>query len=182
MSNEPNDAESVDRRAAPAGDTQLARWLRAAQTFHGVDPGDIPDLHAHTRPDERIFLCVQGVSLFELRAGFTQSRDVQTPAPIDKGELLITSTRALFTGTRQIRQWVWSELVGIEHADNSPSTAITVAGRQRVFGLVYDDPNRLEIRFNIELAIAGVQGTRGAFIERLAEAVEATRPRAVATT
>ena len=110
----------------------LTRYLDDAQTFKGVEAADVPDMHVQTAADERIYLCVQGAMLIEPAAEPAQPSSAHSPRTIDQGEFVVTSTRAVFTGTKQVRQWLWSHLDGIEHADaargrSSPSPT----GRRR---------------------------------------------------
>ena len=95
-----------------------------------------------------------------------------TPRPIDHGELVITNTRALFTGTKQIRQWGWAQLVDIEHADNGSWTSIFVSDRSRAFGVLYDEGAQNEIRFNVGSRVAVAQGKRDELIHVLTEQLQ----------
>ena len=126
-------------------------------------------MHSRIRADERVFLCVQGASLI------APPGDAGTPLPrtIDQGELVVTTARAVFTGTKQIRQWSWTQLVDIDHADRGPWTSIRVSDRVRTFGVLYDTDHQDEIRFNIELAVAVAQGKRDALIHLLSDELRA---------
>jgi len=158
-----------DRRpATDARYERLSRYLHDAQTFDGVDPAGVRGMHSRVRDDERVFLCVQGASLIT-----APPPSAPTPRPIDHGELVITNPRALFTGTKQIRQWGWAQLVDIEHADNGSWTSIFVSDRSRAFGVLYDKGAQDEIRFNIELAVAVAQGKRDELIHVLTDQLRA---------
>jgi hypothetical protein len=161
---------SERRPATDARYERLSRFLHDALTFNGVEPAGVRGMHGRVRDDERVFLCVQGASLIT-----PPPASAPTPRPIDHGELVITSSRALFTGTKQIRQWGWAQLVDIEHADNSPWTTIRVSDRQRTFGVLYDKNNQDEIRFNIELAVAIAQGKRDALVDVLTDQLRVTQ-------
>ncbi|MGO9875356.1 MAG: hypothetical protein ACLPVY_16325 [Acidimicrobiia bacterium] len=171
MFNRRNERKPAAARAAGARYERLHRFLQDAQTFDGVDAADVPGMHSRIRDDERVFLCVQGASLIAPPT----NADAQTPRPIDQGELVVTTARAVFTGTKQIRQWSWSQLVDIEHADRGPWTSIRVSDRPRTFGVLYDKDHQDEIRFNIELAVAIVQGKRNALIDLLSDELRATQ-------
>ena len=159
-------ARVPDRRNA-----QLRRFLEDAQNFGGVDEADVPDMRLHTTSGERVYLCAHGVLLFESEAEAAPGE----PAPIDLGELAVTTTRAVFTGTKQIRQWAWPDLVRLEHAKLGPWTSISVSSRTRQFGVLYDDDHRDEIRFSIDLAIATAHGTREALIQRISAELSGTK-------
>jgi hypothetical protein len=94
--------------------------------------------------------------------------------PIDRGELAVTSTRAVFTGSKQIRQWAWPHIIGITHAPKGAWTVLDVSSRRRQFGVLYDDENRDQIRFSIDLAAAGARGGRDDLIRRLSDEIANT--------
>ena len=172
-------ADSV--RAAEARTRQLEAFLDDARTFTGVSATTVPDLRLRANADERVYLCIRGVYLFETLLDLTEPDGVRqhgAPTPVDLGELAVTDRRAGFTGAKQIRQWSWSSLIGITHAANGPWTTIDVSSRRRQFGLLYDNENREQIRFSIDLAVATARGTRDEVIDRiageLAHAVSAT--------
>jgi hypothetical protein len=163
-----------NERRTPAAGTRyerLHRFLEDAQTFDGVDPADVSGMHSRIRAEERVFLCVQGATLI------TPPDDIraQGPRPIDQGEFVVTTVRAVFTGTKQIRQWSWAQLVDIEHSNRGAWTSIQVSDRPRTFGVLYDKDHQDEIRFNIELAVAIAQGKRTALVHLLADELRATQ-------
>jgi hypothetical protein len=162
-----------NERKTPAAGTRyerLHRFLEDAQTFDGVDPADVSGMHSRIRADERVFLCVQGATLIAPHDTATQG-----PRPIDQGEFVVTTARAVFTGTKQIRQWSWAQLVDIEHSDRGAWTSIQVSDRPRTFGVLYDKDHQDEIRFNIELAVAIAQGKRTALVRLLSDELRATQ-------
>jgi hypothetical protein len=145
-------------RSTAARADQLQQLLADAQSFGGVAAVDVPDMRLRTTADERVFLCIHGASLIE------PSED---PDPIDRGEFVVTTVRAVFTGTKQVRQWAWSALDAVEHSEHDPSTTITVSNRRRTFGVLYDDEHRAEIRFSIDLGVAAAKGTRDELVGRI---------------
>ena len=149
-----------------ARDEQLQRFLDDAETFYGLDSGSVPGLRIHVIGEERIFLCVLRASLIEMQTSVAELRD---PVPVDEGQFVVTTTRAIFMGARQVRRWGWDQLASVEHADAGPWTSIGVSNRQREFGVRYDDAHRDEIRFSIDLAIANAHGTRPDLVRQLAE-------------
>ena len=174
MSRRKDRAASAAARVAAVRRATLRRFLEDAQTFRGVEPAAVTGLHLQTTADERVYLCVQGATLIEPPE---DSGPVgMAPRAIDQGEFVVTSTRAAFTGTKQVRQWAWSQLAGIEHATSGPWTSIEVANRRRSFGVRYDKEHQDEIRFSIELAVATAQGTREHLIHALLDELSASRP------
>ena len=152
----------------------LSGFLDDAQTFKGLDPADVPDAHLQPTAGERIYLCVQGATLIEPRNPDATRPDLP-PRTIDQGELVVTNMRAVFTGTKQVRQWLWSQLGAIEHAENGPWTSITVTNRNRAFGIRYNKEHQDEIRFIIELAVATAQGTRDFLVHTLKDELNVAR-------
>jgi hypothetical protein len=153
----------------------LSRFLEDAQTFRGLDAVDVPGMHVQTTAGERVYLCVQGAMLTEPRGEPAQESRESPPRTIDQGEFVVTSTRAVFTGTKQVRQWLWSQLVSIEHSEAGPWTSIAVTNRSKVFGIRYNKEHQDEIRFIIELAVATAQGTRDFLIHTLKDELSAAR-------
>jgi hypothetical protein len=155
---------------AAVRDEQLQRFVDEAETFRGYDPGEVPGMRVHTSSGEGIYLCIHGAFLIEQRT-LGEAR----PAPIDQGEFVVTTTRAVFMGARQVRQWPWSRLIRIEHGGAPPWSSIVVSNRKRTFGVLYDNEHRDEIRFSIDLAAATAQGTRDELIRRLTNELTAAR-------
>ncbi len=159
----------------------LSRFLDDAQTFKGVEPADVPDMHLQTTAGERVYICVQGAMLIEPRGESGQGSGDYPPRNIDQGELVVTSARAVFTGTKQVRQWLWSQLGSIEHSETGPWTSITVTNRHKAFGVRYNKEHQDEIRFSIELAVATAQGTRDFLIHTLKDELNSTRTQLLAS-
>jgi len=159
----------------------LSGFLEDAQTFKGLEPDDLPDMHVQTTTGERVYLCVQGAMLIEPRSEPGQPSGELLPRTIDQGELVVTSTRAVFTGTKQVRQWLWSQLGSIEHADAGPWTSIAVTNRNKTFGIRYTKEHQDEIRFIIELAVATAQGTRDFLIHTLKDQISVARTQLLAS-
>jgi hypothetical protein len=150
-------------------DRRLQRFIEDAWNFKGVDAADAPEMRLRTMPDERVFLCAHGAHLIELVEGAREAPS------LDRGEFTVTTTRAVFRGSRQVRQWHWSKLGAIEHASLGPWTAIRVVNRRRVFGVLYDERHLDEFRFGIDLAVANAQHARYALIGRLTQEQDAIR-------
>jgi hypothetical protein len=192
-------AQSADAHVA-----QLQAFLEEARTFDGAPASDIPDMHVQLRAGESAFMCVQGAFLIEprraagqwqgrsqgvsvhipgtrsmrYRVGATRGQYVQgaeRPTPIDQGEFTITNKRAIFVGPTQTREWLWSKLVGIEHASESPWTSISVSNRQKTSGVLYDLDHEDQIRFRIDLAVAVASGTREDLVQEIVAEVAAAQ-------
>jgi hypothetical protein len=162
-------------RAAEVRYRQLQAFLDDARTFEGVAAADVPGLRLRANEGERVYLCIRGVLLFETPLDLTEpegARLSRAPDPVDRGELALTGTRAVFTGAKQIRQWAWANIIGITHSDRGPWTALDVSSRRRQFGLLYDNGNREQIRFSIDLASATALASRDQLIARLSEEIE----------
>jgi hypothetical protein len=166
---------------------ELARTrLDAVQSFNGLTGADIPDdvtivLHA----SESLYCFVTGAVLVEpkkgpgewkghnqgvsipvpgtrmrYRVGQTKGHFQQgeeTPTPIDEGTFAITSTRAVFAGQKQSREWAWSKLLSVTHYEPG-WTAMAVSNRQKISGVGVDAANVEAMRFMIELAVARSNG------------------------
>jgi hypothetical protein len=105
---------------------------------------------------------VPGTRSMRYRVGATRGTYVQgdeTPTPIDNGQFVITTTRTVFVGPKQTREWAWAKLVGIEHHVDPPWTSIAVENRQKVSGILYDASHERYVQFCFDLASAIGLGT-----------------------
>ena len=157
-------------RATEARYRRLQAFLQDARTFHGVEAETVPGLRMRAGADELVYLCIRGIYLFETQLDLTEPEGVRqrrAPTPVDQGELAVTDRRAVFTGVKQIRQWSWPSSIGISHAERGPWTTIDVSNRRRQFGVLYDDENREQIRFSIDLAVANATGARDELVRHI---------------
>ena len=79
---------SASDRAAAARLAQLQAFLDDARSFAGVEPETLPGLRVRANEDERIFLCIRGVFLFETNLDLTEPEGVRqprAPTPISSG-------------------------------------------------------------------------------------------------
>jgi hypothetical protein len=121
---------------------------------------------------------VPGLSRVRYRIGATHGTYVQgdeRPTPIDTGAFTITTTRAVFMGMKQTREWAWSKLLGISHAADSPWTAIAVSNRQKTSGVLYGSEHEDLVRFNIDLAVAIATGARATLVGELTDELAEAR-------
>ena len=180
--------ELAARRDEIVRELDFARQrLETARTFSGVTGRDVPDEVGITlKKGERVFCVVtetvlveprkgpgswkgrsQGVSMpipgTSLRYRIGASRGEfqageEKPAPIDEGTFVVTSQRAVFSGQKYSREWVWSKLLGVTHYDPG-WTALAVSNRQKVSGIAVDSANRDAVDFWLDLAVAHANDT-----------------------
>ncbi|MBU3702344.1 MAG: hypothetical protein FGM58_09905 [Acidimicrobiia bacterium] len=180
--------ELVARRDEIVRELDFARQrLETARTFSGVTGRDVPDEVGITlKKGERVFCVVtdtvlveprkgpgswkgrsQGVSMpipgTSLRYRIGASRGEfqageEKPAPIDEGTFVVTSQRAVFTGQKYSREWVWSKLLGVTHYDPG-WTALAVSNRQKESGIAVDSAKRDAVDFWLDLAVAHANDT-----------------------
>lgn len=180
--------EAASRREAIESELSFARQrLDAVLEFTGVTGSDVPDqVDIVLKKGEAVFCVVTDAVLIEPRKGpgqwkgFNQGVSVpipgtrlryrvgaskgsfqageDTPTPIDTGTFVATTTRGVFTGTKQSREWMWSKLLGVTHHEEG-WTAMAVSNRQKVSGIGVDSPNRDSLEFWIDLAVARATGT-----------------------
>jgi len=116
------------------------------------------------------------------RIGATKGTFVQGEeklTPIDSGNLVVTTQRAVFLGGMQTREWAWSKLLSIDHGASPTVTLIHVSNRQKASGILAGDDVAAEVGFRLELGAALFNGTEAELAARLghelAEA-DAARP------
>ena len=175
--------EQAAQRATIESELHLAQQrLDAAMGFDGVTGADVPDtVGIILKKNESVLCVVTGAVLIEPRKGPGQwkgrSQGVsvpipgtrlryrvgaskgtfqageESPTPIDTGTFVVTTTRGVFTGQKQSREWVWSKLLGATHYDPG-WTALAVANRQKISGVGVDSTYREVLDFWIDLAVA----------------------------
>jgi len=160
--------------------------LEAVKEFHGATGAEIPsEVNIVLKSRESVYLFVSDAVLIETRKGagkwngrsqgvsmpipgtklryrvgaskgsFEQGEE--KPTPIDTGTFVVTSTRAVFTGQKQSREWEFTKLLSIAHYDPG-WTAIAVSNRQKISGVGVDSANRELFEFWIDLAVARASG------------------------
>ena len=92
---------------------------------------------------------------------------VEHPAVVDVGTFTLTSNRAVFTGSKQTREWAWPKLISVTHASDANWTMLSVSNRQKVSGIGYDDAHADLCRFWIDFAVARATGSLPQLIESL---------------
>lgn len=178
----------AQRRGAIEDELAFAQQrLDAVRGFAGVTGSDVPDEAGLVlKRGEAVFCVVTDAVLIEPRKGPGQWKGrnqgvsmpipgtrlryrvgaskgsfqagEETPTPIDTGTFVVTTTRGVFTGTKQSREWVWSKLLSVAHHDPG-WTAMAVSNREKVSGIGIDADHRESLDFWIDLAVARATGT-----------------------
>src|SRR5437764_854201 len=175
-------------------DAHLRAFLGLAQTFHGQSAADNPNLVLVLRRNERAFFTLNGAGLLEPRRGqgqwmggysgfsFRIAKGVryhiggtrghyepgaEQPTAIDTGTATITDQRVVFQGAKQTREWAFTKLLGYQHFDSPPWTAIQVSNRQKTSAVLCDPATAGNFQFRLALALAHYQGEVPAFVTQL---------------
>jgi hypothetical protein len=103
----------------------------------------------------------------------------EQPTVIDTGTATITDQRVVFQGAKQTREWAFTKLLGYQHFDAPPWTAIQVSNRQKTSGVLCDGDTAENFQFRLALALAHYRGEGPTFVGQLEGQVrdhEASRP------
>lgn len=73
---------------------------------------------------------------------------------VDEGTIVLTNQRVVFQGMSKTREWAFSKLIGMDHADGQGMTIIHVSNRQKASGIFYGDESMDDFRFRFDLAWA----------------------------
>lgn len=202
-------AELAANRGAIVDELSFAQQrLEAVRSFMGATGADVPDAVGLVLKSGESVYCVvtdavlieprkgpgewkgrsQGISMpipgtrLRYRVGGTKGTFIageETPTPIDTGTFVATSTRGVFTGTKQSREWQWSKLLSVDHYEPG-WMAMAVSNRQKISGIGVDSANRESFEFLLDLAIARATGSTDALeadciddIDQLTEALAA---------
>jgi hypothetical protein len=183
---------------------QVAHLKQLAELAHGWSGDPVPlDVGIVAKRGERSYLVLANASLIEpqrlpghwtgatqgvsfhiargvsYRVGGTRGHYEQgdeEPTAIDQGTVLISDQRVVFAGTKASREWLYAKVIGFHHDDHLPWTAIAVSNRQKVSGFRYPKDQATDVRFRLELALAGFSGTS----EQFAASIDAQVTEAVA--
>ncbi len=184
---------------------QLADWLSIARHYTGVTAADGQPLPIVLKASERMLATFSGGALLEPRRGpghwdgrsqgvsvhvpgtrsmryrvgashGTFVQGVERPTAIDTGTFTLTTTRAVFAGTKQTREWAWTKLISVTHAADAPWTMLAVSNRQKVSGIAYDAAHADLCRFWIDLAVSRATGTADQLIATLQAELAALSP------
>jgi hypothetical protein len=179
-------------------DAHLRSLLQVAQTFTGQTAAENPNLPLVLKRNERAFFTLNGAGLVESRRGpghyvggysgfsFRVAKGVryhvggtrghyeagaEQPTVIDTGTATITDQRVVFQGAKQTREWAFTKLLGYQHFDVPPWTAIQVSNRQKTSGILYDNATAENFQFRLALALAHSRGDVPAFVAGLEDQV-----------
>jgi len=113
---------------------------------------------------------VPGTKSMRYRVGQTHGTFVtgeEKPTVIDSGSVTVTTTRAVFVGSTQTREWAWAKLVAIQ--DDDPSwIGIAVSNRQKVSGVtVPSAEQRLPLQLALDVAVALTNDTATDYVTDL---------------
>jgi hypothetical protein len=162
-------------------DAHLQAFLQGATNFKGQTSAENPNLALMLKRNERAFWTLRGAGLVEPRRGpghwqggysgfsFRVAKGVryhvggtrghyeqgqEAPTVIDTGTATITDQRVVFQGAKQSREWAFSKLLGYQHFDSPPWTAIQVSNRQKTSGIMCDAATAGDFQFRLALALA----------------------------
>ena len=188
---------------APIHESLLARLHHRVERHHAQAEAPIPVVLKH---DEHLFYVLEGAQLIEPKrppghwvggySGFSfriakgvryhvggtrghYQQGEERPAPIDMGTVTITDKRVVFQGTRQVREWAFSRLIGYQNDPKIPMTNLEVSNRQKVSGFLYDHEHAESVHFRLALAVAHHTGSVDdlvASLERELAEHEAAKP------
>jgi hypothetical protein len=166
-------------------DANLRALLQVAHAFNGQSSSDNPNLPLVLRRNERAFFTLSGAGLVESRRGaghyvggysgfsFRIAKGVryhvgatrghyeagaEQPTVIDTGTATVTDQRVVFQGAKQTREWAFAKLLGYQHFDAPPWTAIQVSNRQKTSGVLCDAATAGNFQFRLALALAHFRG------------------------
>ena len=183
----------------------MAEFLAIARDFDGVTAADGPPIPIILKAGERMLASVSGATLIEPRKGpghwegrshgvsvhvpgtrsmryrlgashGTFVQGVEHPAVVDVGTFTLTTARAVFTGSKQTREWAWSKLISVTHAADADWTMLAVSNRQKVSGIGYDAAHAERCRFWIDFAVARATGSLPQLVESLERELAALAP------
>ncbi|MEX0984925.1 MAG: hypothetical protein WD096_07720 [Actinomycetota bacterium] len=98
---------------------------------------------------------------------------------VDNGTAVVTNQRVVFQGMGKTREWLFTKLIGIDHASEGGSSIIHVSNRQNASGLAYGEAVANEVRFRLDVALALFSSDLDDLIAELKSdvaAIEAERP------
>jgi hypothetical protein len=160
----------------------LARGEQVVGTAQGVGLVEPRRQPGHYQGSSRgVSVRVPGTRSMRYRVGANRGTFVPgpaTPTRIDVGSFTVTSTRAVFVGDQQTREWSWAKLLGVTHHDRPPWTAIAVSNREKVSGVLYDAVHARTLAFWIDLAVARAHGTQAELAARVRGELDSARARA----
>jgi len=187
-------------------DAHLQSILEVAQNFNGQSADDNAQLTLVLKRSEHAFFTLAGAGLVEPRRGpghwvggysgfsFRVAKGVlyhiggtrgthvqgqEAPVVIDTGTATITDQRVVFQGVKQTREWSFVKLLGSQHFDSPPWTAIQVSNRQKTSGILCDAATAENFQFRLTLALAHYNETTPHLVAQLQSQLQqhqATKP------
>lgn len=111
------------------------------------------------------------------RVGSTRGRYVPGPevqTPVDRGTVVVTTRRIVFTGGLKTREWAFDKLIGVDTSSNDREAMLHVSNRQTVSGVSLGKAGP-DFQTYLALGVAISQSSAAAVAEERAEAAEAHR-------
>jgi len=149
----------------------LKRGERAIYSLDGVGLVESRKGPGHWQGrSQGVSVHVPGTKSMRYRVGQTHGTFVagdEKPTVIDSGSVTVTTTRAVFVGSKQTREWTWAKLIAIQ--DDDPSwIGIAVSNRQKVSGVtVPTAESRLPLQLALDLAVALTNDTAAEYVADL---------------
>jgi hypothetical protein len=180
-------------------EAHLEALLKLAQTFSGQTNAENPRLVLVLKRNEHAFWTLTGAGLVESRRGaghyqggysgfsFRVAKGVryhvggtrghyvqgqEAPTVIDTGTATVTDQRVVFQGAKQSREWAFPKLLGYQHFDSPPWTAIQVSNRQKTSGVLCDTASAGDFQFRLALALAHYNGQVPGFVAQVEQQVK----------
>jgi hypothetical protein len=103
----------------------------------------------------------KGISLRQSRARGKAIQGDEEATVIDEGQFVVTDQRGFFAGTKQTREFKWSNLVAIKEGQIGRNAVLylPVSNREKVSGIAGDAPSLIQIQRRIEFGVAVEVGT-----------------------
>jgi len=184
---------------------ELARFLEIARDYDGLTAADGQVIPIILKTGERMLATISGATLVEPRRGpghwdgrsqgvsvhvpgtrsmryrigashGTFVQGVEKPTGIDTGTFTLTTTRAVFAGSQQTREWAWAKLISVSHASDANWTMLSVSNRQKTSGIAYDATHATSCRFWIDYAVARATGSLDQLVATLEGELTAMAP------
>lgn len=195
-----HDGPTLEEQAA-----EVAKFLAIARDYAGVTAADGHPLPIILKGSERMLATMSGATLVEPRKGpghwdgrsqgvsvhvpgtrsmryrigashGTFVQGVEKPTGIDIGAFTLTTSRAVFAGSKQTREWAWAKLISVTHASDANWTMLSVSNRQKTSGIAYDATAASWCRFWIDYSVARATGTLDQLVTTLEAELAAMSP------
>ena len=148
----------------------LHRGERAVYSLDGVGLVESRKGPGHWQGGSQgVSVRVPGTKSMRYRVGQTRGTYVagaEKPTVIDHGTFTVTTTRAVFVGAQQNREWSWAKLLAL-HDDEPGWIGIAVSNRQRVAGVTVPAADATALHVALHAAAAAANGTAAELTRQL---------------